>query len=134
MPTFPLGKSASLVVNSQDYSDSAYKEDLETSIEALDNTTHGASYHKTQQAGLIETKFTYSLYYSRTIALALRTLATARTTHTVVYGPEGSSAGMERITISGFISSIKKGVTPDGIPTIDIEHSYGTTVPVYDTY
>jgi methylaspartate ammonia-lyase len=134
MPTFVLGKTASLVVNSQDYSDSAYKEDLESSIEALDVTTHGSSYHKTQQAGLVETSFSYSLYYSRTVALALRTLATGRTTHTVVYGPEGSSTGMERITISGFIASLKKGVAPDGVPTLDVEMAYGTTVPVYDTY
>lgn len=131
---FIMGKGASLVVNSQDYSSSAYKEDDELTIEALDNTTHGASYHKTQQAGLMETKFTYSLYYSRTVHQALRTLASARTTHSTVYGEEGSTTGMSRLTVSGFISSLKKGVTPDGIITLDVEVAYGDTVPVFDTY
>ena len=131
---FIMGKTASLVVNGNDYSSIAYKEDMENTTEDLDNTTHGVSYHKTEQAGLQETKFSYSIYYSRTEYLALRTLWANRTTHSVVYGEEGSTTGMARTTISGYIGSIKKGVTADGLTTIDIDHRYGTTVPVFDTY
>lgn len=134
MPTLQLGKNASLMVNSQNYSDSAYKEDHEISVEALDSTTHGASFHKTQFPGLEETKFSYSLYYDQTVYLALRALATGRTTHSVVYGPIGTTTGYPRATISGFIGSLKLGVTVDGLPTIDIEHEYGAVVPVYDVY
>lgn len=131
---FILGKGAYLSVNSVDVSGEAYKEDHELNIEAKDNTTHGTSFHKTAQAGLMETKFVYSLYYSRARWVALIALATGRTTHTVIYGEEGSTAGMARLTVPGFIASIKKGVTVDGIETIDVEHSYGTTVPTYDTF
>lgn len=131
---FPLGKQASLVVNSVDLSALAYKEDLEVSTEGLDNTTHSASFHKTQQPGLQETKFTYSLYKQQAEYLALRTLWLGRTTHTVIYGPDGTTVGMERVTISGFISSFKEGITVDGITTVDVEHSYGIIVPVFDTY
>ena len=131
---FSMAKNASLMVNSQDYSTKAYKEDLETKTEELDNTTHSISFHKTSQAGLLETDFQYSIYYDQDTYLALRTLWSARTTHSVIYGPIGTTSGMPRTTISGYISSMKGGFTVDGIPTIDVTHHYGDTVPVFDTY
>ena len=134
MATFFLGKSASLTVNSQDYSALGYKVDTELKVNAVDSTTFSASFHRTAAAGLMETTFKYSLYYSQTEYLALTTLAAARTTHSVVFGPTGTTTGMPRITIPGFITSIKKGVSVDGLETMDIEHNYGSTVPTYDTY
>jgi hypothetical protein len=133
MPTFPLGKEASIVVNSQDYSDSCYKDDLDSTVDALDNTTHGASFHRTKQPGLIDGGFKASIYYSQAVKAALRTLMLARTVHTIVYGPESSATGKEKITLTAFITAMPQGVTPDGIPTLDVEWAF-TAAPVYATY
>lgn len=134
MPTFLIGKTGSIVVNSQDYSGLCNKVDTDLITATIDSTTFGASYHKTAIAGLQETKLTYELLYSQTEFLALRTLWVNRTTHTVVFGPTGTTAGMPRVTVSGFIASIKDSFTAEGLPSIVVTHQYGTTVPVYDTY
>jgi hypothetical protein len=135
MPAFPLGKVAYISLNSVDYSDSAYKEDYDVSVEALDNTVHGTSYHKTNQPGLIESGLKISFYYSQTVYSALRTLLVNRTTFTTIYGPEGNGSGKEQITIAGsFLTSVTRPVTVDGITTFDVEISVGTTAPAYSTF
>jgi hypothetical protein len=135
MPAFPLGKGAYIMINSVEYTDSAYKEDYDVSVEALDNTVHSTSFHKTNQPGLIESGLKVSMYYSQTVYSNLRTLLTNRTTFTTIYGPEGSGSTKERITIAGsFLTTVTRPVTVDSVTTFDIEIAVGTTAPAYDTF
>ena len=135
MPTFPLGKGAYISLNSVDYSDSIYGEDWNVSVEALDNTVHSTSYHKTNQPGLIESEFSVKFYYSQSVYSALRTLLVNRTTFTTIYGPEGNGTGKEQITIAGsFLTELSRPVTVDGITTFDLTVSVGTTAPAYSTF
>jgi hypothetical protein len=135
MPTFPLGKGAYIMINSVDYTDSAYKEDYDVSVEALDNTVHGTSFHKTNQPGLIESGLKVSMYYSQAVYSALRTLLTGRTTFVTLYAPEGNTSGKELITITGsFLTTVTRPVTVDSVTTFDIEIAVGTTAPAYDTF
>lgn len=134
MATFLIGKTGSVVVNSNDYSGLCSKVDTDLITAVIDSTTMGTSYHKTAIPGLQETKLEYELLYSQVEFLALRTLWSARTTHTVIFGPTGTTSGMPRLTVSGFIAGIKDSFTAEGLPSIVVTHQYGVVVPVFDTY
>lgn len=134
MATFLIGKTGSLTVNSQDYSGLATKVDTDLITAVINATTMGASYHKTALPGLQETKLSYELLYSQVEFLALRTLWSGRTTHSVIFGPTGVTTGMPRLTVSGFIASMKTGFTAEGLPSIVVTHQYGLVVPVFDVY
>lgn len=99
--------------------------DIGLEIDLPDTTTLGQTAHRRQVVGLKDANFTVSAFHdttastgSWTVFPGLYGLAAAST---FKWGPEGSTAGLPRITGSCRLKGIKTGSPVDGVVPMTIE-------------
>lgn len=93
--------------------------DITLDIDLPDTTTFGANAHRHQVVGLKDGQFTVTGFHDTTASTGSWTVLTGlyglATASTFKWGPEGSTAGLPRVTGAARLRSIKTGAPVDGV-------------------
>jgi hypothetical protein len=128
--TFPLGKTLAAYLAGINFSGASNGYDTDLSIEALDVTCFGSSYHKTQVAGLLDADLSLKGFYTHTVdpdasgtANVLAAAARTATPGLVCLPGSGTTPAAGDLADLWIAATVSRtiGAEPGGVVTLDAD-------------